>query len=464
MDILTQLLGRLHPVIVHLPIGFIILGILLYYLDRKKKEYSKVIPIIFFWGGIAALLACLTGYLGYQSEGFSYDSVKWHLWFGILTALFCFLFYFRLQLQSDKTILKKLSLPSFVLILFLLISYTGHLGGSITHGEDFLAEPLPIPIKKALGFEIFEKKEILLTDENWQEKQLYEDVIDPILNNKCVSCHNSKKSKGELVLSSMDHILTGGENGEIITTNNPENSELYRRLILPKDDDDRMPPKDKTQLTKEEIKLIKTWIKIGNPTEKSIQELQLDKSLFLSFFPKIIKNNYPDKEIPAASDLDITDIEDTGIHIDNISEATNFLSVTCINKPDFTNDNFDALSKISNQIAVLDLGNTQITDAIIEKIATLKHLTILKLDNTQVTGATIKKLSSLEHLKSINLVHTEFESKYLNDFVEFNTLEKVYLFNTNFKSNTLKSLNEGQVIIDYGDYQLPRISNDTIVY
>ncbi|MET2984675.1 c-type cytochrome domain-containing protein [Aureibaculum conchae] len=461
MEVLTQLLGRLHPVIVHLPIGFIILGLLLYYLDRKKAEFKNVIPLIFLLGGITAALACLTGYLGYQSEGYSYDSIKWHLWFGIITAIFCFVVYFRLKNKSN---FKKLPLKPTVVVMLFLISYTGHLGGSITHGEDYLVEPLPNTIKKALGFEIFEEKKIALTEENWQEKELYEDVIHPIINNKCVSCHNPKKSKGDLALNTFDAILLGGENGEVIVSNNTEKSELHRRLVLPEDDDDRMPPKDKTQLTKDEIKLIEKWIQIGNPTEKTIKELQLDKNLFLSFFPKILNNTYPDIEVPAVSSEDIIEIENIGVHIEKLSKITSFLSVTCINKPDFTDKDFETISKISNQIAVLDLGNTQITDAIIEKLTTLKHLTVLKLDNTKITGATLNKLSSLEHLKSINLTHTEFNSNYLNDLADFKSLEKVYLFNTNVESDAVKSLNNGKVTIDYGNYKLPTIANDTIVY
>ncbi|MDY7394218.1 c-type cytochrome domain-containing protein [Aureibaculum sp. 2210JD6-5] len=460
MEILTQLLGRLHPVIVHLPIGFIILGLLLYYLGQKKPEYKIVIPLIFLLGGITASLACVSGYLLYQSEGFSYDSVKWHLWFGIITAIFCFLMYYRLQ---NKSMLRKLPLVLIGILLFFLTSYTGHLGGSITHGDDYLVEPLPNNIKKALGFEIFEEKKILLTENNWQEKKLYEDIIHPILNNKCVSCHNPKKSKGDLALNTFDHILVGGENGEVITANNPEESELYSRLILPEDNDDRMPPKDKTQLTNDEIKLIETWIAIGNPTEKSIKELELEKNLFLSFFPKI-NTSYPNVEVAKASEEGIKSVEDKGIHVENLSKTTNFLSVTCINKPDFTDDDFESLSKISNQIAVLDLGNTKITDAIIEKLATLKHLTILKLDNTALTGSTIKKISSLEHLKSVNLTNSAFEGNYLKDFTSFKKLEKVYIYNTNVKSETVKSLNNGKIVIDYGNYELPTIANDTIVY
>src|SRR5680860_786622 len=97
MDVLKQLLGRLHPLIVHLPIGFIILGLLLQWYDRKTRQFGKVIGLIYLWGGISAALACITGYLQYLGEGYAFDTVKWHLWSGIATALFCFFMHARMR-------------------------------------------------------------------------------------------------------------------------------------------------------------------------------------------------------------------------------------------------------------------------------------------------------------------------------------------------------------------------------
>ncbi len=45
MDVIKQLLGRLHPLIVHLPIGFIILGLLLQWYDRKTRSHTKIIGL-----------------------------------------------------------------------------------------------------------------------------------------------------------------------------------------------------------------------------------------------------------------------------------------------------------------------------------------------------------------------------------------------------------------------------------
>ena len=138
--------------------------------------------------------------------------------------------------------LKGLSVPLLSVGILLLIAYTGHLGGSITHGEDYLVEPLPNNIKSALGYETYQKRPVILNEENWQEAQLYASLIDPILNNNCLSCHNKKRAKGGLLLNSKNNIMKGGENGEVIVAGIPEESSLYARLLLPEHHEDHMPP------------------------------------------------------------------------------------------------------------------------------------------------------------------------------------------------------------------------------
>ena len=465
MDVLLQLIGRLHPLIVHLPIGFIILGLLLQWHDRKTGQFGKVISIIYLWAGISAALACSTGYLQYLGEGYGFDTVKWHLWSGIATALFCFLMYARLREWKPMDFLSKVPVVAFSILFFVLISFTGHQGGNITHGEDYLVEPLPNSIKSALGYEIFEEKEIVLNEQNWEEALLYEDVVNPILNNKCVSCHNPKKIKGELLLDSEEGILTGGENGEVVEANKASDSEIFIRMNLPKDNDDHMPPDGKTQPSKEEIALLGAWLDAGHPFGGTIAESGLQKELFQSFFPKKIDNDYPNMEIAEASQDSIEAIKNKGIHIDKISKATNFLKVSCLNKPSFSDSDFALLHPLKNQIAILDLGGTQVTDVIFEKLATLPNLTVLHLDHTKLTGKDIEILaSSSEHLKSINLTDTEFQEPYLQKLADFKKLKKAYVFNTQLDANGTKSLKDGQITIDYGNYELPAIASDSIVY
>ena len=165
-----------------------------------------------------------------------------------------------------------------------------------------------------------------------------------------------------------------------------------------------------------------------------------------------------------ASKDSIKVIEEIGVHVDLISESSNFLSVSCINKPDFADSDFERLLPIAPQIARLDLGGSQVTDAIFEKLTLLTNLTILKLDNTSITGENIELLSSLEHLKSINLTASRFEEENLSTLSSLKNLKKVYLYKTKVNSGGIQTLNDGQIVIDYGDYELPPIPSDSIVY
>lgn len=464
MDIIKQLLGRLHPLIVHLPIGFIILALLLGWYARKREGYSQVVPLIYFWGGISAVLACVTGYLQYLAEGYAFDSVKWHLWSGITTALFSFIMYAKTRQGTTVGLLDTIPISLLSFLFFVLVSFTGHLGGAITHGEDYLIEPLPNTMKSALGFETFEEKEIVLNEATWEDALIYEEVIKPILNGKCVSCHNPKKTKGGLLLHTPEGILEGGENGMVLLTGNAEKSELFSRMALPLDHDDHMPPEGRTQPSSEEITLVGAWINAGHPFDATLKESGLPKELFSAFFPKKQDLDHPDMPVPEASVDSILMVEKIGLHVDLISEASNFLSVSAINLPTFQDNDFEVLASLRTQIARLDLGGTQITDAIFTKLALLPNLTILKLDHTAITGEQLEKIVHLAHLKSINLTYTDFKDSYFSVLGDFESLQKVYLFESGIGTQKVRTLKGGQVQIDYGDYEIPPLASDSIVY
>ena len=67
----------------------------------------------------------------------------------------------------------------------LALIVTGHLGGSITHGEGFLTgtEDENVIVKKPVIKDV-------------QQAKVYNDVVQPILAQKCYSCHNKSRQKG----------------------------------------------------------------------------------------------------------------------------------------------------------------------------------------------------------------------------------------------------------------------------
>jgi mono/diheme cytochrome c family protein len=94
-----------------------------------------------------------------------------------------------------------------------------------------------------------------------EEKVSFPDQIAPILQRRCLSCHNSSDRKGSLSLETAESWTTGGESGEPVVPGEPEESYLLE-LITPVQGRAAM-PKDADPLRAEEIALVRAWIAQG---------------------------------------------------------------------------------------------------------------------------------------------------------------------------------------------------------
>lgn len=90
--------------------------------------------------------------------------------------------------------------------------------------------------------------------------------IAPILEASCVKCHNSTKSKGKLNMETKEAAMKGGkEQGDkFIIAGKPDDSVMIKSILLPEDDDEAMPPKDKApRPDADKLALLKAWIAAG---------------------------------------------------------------------------------------------------------------------------------------------------------------------------------------------------------
>jgi mono/diheme cytochrome c family protein len=88
------------------------------------------------------------------------------------------------------------------------------------------------------------------------------DEVRAIFEGKCVECHNPAKTKGKLLMTTRETFLKAGESGAALIGVDAEKSELVKRLTLPKDHDDLMPPKG-GPLPAAEIDVIRRWVAEG---------------------------------------------------------------------------------------------------------------------------------------------------------------------------------------------------------
>jgi uncharacterized membrane protein len=262
-------LGRFHPLLVHLPIGFLVLlGALeaLAWFPRQRHLLTASRTILVL-SAVAAVLAAACGWL--LAEGGDYDErlLRLHRFTGVAVAVAAVLL---LALHARGW------LSIYRVVLLGTVGLTGlasHWGGSLTHGGDYLTKYAPGFVRAMLGAgrPAGNSGRALPTDP--LKQPAYAAIAEPILKQYCVACHGPEKSKGRLRLDSMEYILAGGADGKVVVPGHATDSELIKRLLLPEGNDDRMPPDGKPQPSPDDVVLLQWWIDAGVPGDKPVGEL-----------------------------------------------------------------------------------------------------------------------------------------------------------------------------------------------
>ena len=461
-EFLLPLMGRMHPVLVHLPIGILIFGILLCFFPQKAKNVLlPSIRLAFLIGGIAALLAGGSGFLQYQWEGFAWEDVQLHLVGGVVTAVGSFGVY--LLVKNVEILSAKIRVLA--LALGLILGITGHWGGNLTHGEGYFTEVLPSGLQSLFGVAIQPELGPQLTEETWENAQLYAEVIQPILNKNCKSCHNPRNRKGDLDLSSFTALRKGGEDGQVLTAGDAAHSALFARLLLPKDDEKHMPPAEKKQLSKEEIALIESWIQGGADESGTLAAAGISKNQVERFILKIEIPFYPTSALaPLAADS-LAGLKEMGLFAEAVEVGSGLLKISCINLPSFQDSDWKILESVQSRIAYLDLSGTQVSDAVVGQLSALPNLTVLKLNSTGIAGNSLKNLAQIKNLKLLYLNKTGVNISQVRALVSSKSLEKVFAFDTPASRELTTSGKPGfPFILEAGSYYLPKLATDSIVY
>lgn len=457
---LFDFIARFHPVLVHLPIGILLLACFFQWLLIKDRfaVLQPAIPVALFWGMVSAVVSCISGYFLSQSGDYDEQLVGRHQWLGIGVAIVSIVLWLLYQLSISESFARWISLFLVVLIIF-----TGHLGGSLTHGSGYLTEGLNAVADS--------KGPAIKPIPNIQEAVLYKDAIQPLLQARCYNCHGPNKKKGKLRLDTPEFIWKGGEDGKVIDTAKVDESELIKRLLLASTDEDHMPPKEKPQLTKTEIDLLHWWVSTGADVSKKIKDLPQTEKIktmltALQTGEQVEEKqavDIPAKAVAAADEKAITALKNAGVMIVPVAQNSNYLSASFVTVTLNADSVIKLLEPIQKQLVWLNLSYSGVTDAGLASVGKLDNLTRLFLNNTAVTDKGIVELKKTTSLGYINLVSTKISLTGLSQLKDLKELQSIYLYKTSVTNDQWNDLKKifPKVTLDSGGYVVPVLITDT---
>lgn len=134
-----EIIGRFHPLIVHLPIGIVIATFIIELASRSQRfnHLKSAVSFLLLLCIITSVISWFTGWIMPKEGLFDEDVVRLHFWFSLSMTLMTVVLYFIQKSKNPQ--LHKLYLPLFIVTMVLLV-LTGYNGGSLTHGDDYLSQ------------------------------------------------------------------------------------------------------------------------------------------------------------------------------------------------------------------------------------------------------------------------------------------------------------------------------------
>jgi len=446
-------LGRLHVVLLHVPIALIgLLAVLEWLLRWPRFRHANVnAGIILAVAAPAAVVTAACGWLLSWSGGYDASLLWWHKWTGIATASIAVLaaLLYRLDLRKPY----RVCLFSSVMVLLV----ASHLGGSLTHGSDYLVRYAPGPLRSWLAGSRASRKPQSEPKADPGSSEVFVTLVQPILRQNCFNCHGPEKTKGHLRLDSVAGILKGGENGPAIIPGKPLESLLVKRVQLPASSDDHMPPEGKPQPSAGDIALLQWWIQAGAPTNKTIAQLKPPPNISRLVQARIGPASAEIASKPAARPMAARKVapmasqiaDELGIAIGPVSRNEPWLQCNAsVAGTNFGDQQLARLAPLRLNLRWLDLGGTAITDRALPQIARMANLTRLHLERTSITDKGLKALAPLDNLEYLNLYGTSISDAGLQPLQALARLKQIYLWETKVSAEAATNFAQARVDSD----------------
>lgn len=408
-----QFFGRFHPLVVHLPIGLILLLPVLEIIGMRRPALREAAGLVLQFALATVLVAIVFGVLLAYGSGESGTTVTRHLRGGVLLAI-----ELLLCVAARRTLLERNRSRAYYGLLgvaLLTLTWTAHEGGSLTYGSGYLTRYMPPTLKRLVAPSAVSS----------HPNSFFAKHIFPVLDTKCVSCHGTNKEQGGLRLDSYESLMAGGKDGIVIAPRNPDGSLLLKKVTLPPSDPHFMPAEGRAPLTPGEIARVRAWVAAGaSPEVRSVpgifiagdeEEAPSPVGDYSALMPEIqqMQQSQAAKLVPVSAKPS-----------DGLILRTTDVTAS------FDDAQLAKFQKFAPFIVEAELGRTAVTDDSISTLVQFKNLRALHLEGTAVTGRNLAKLSALSQLAYLNLSATKVTSDAMGSLKNMPNLRHLYFFNT----------------------------------
>ncbi|MEY4108450.1 MAG: hypothetical protein RL181_2792 [Bacteroidota bacterium] len=421
--------GRLHPLLLHLPIGVFLFTCLLWWLrGHLESDKSPIFQWALAFSALSVPLTAISGFFLSREGGYEEELLRNHLWGGVVLSVLTWALWTGIKARPQRTNWWN----GLFAVAFLALLATGHWGGQLTHGTTFLAWP---------GEKSEEESQVVGTTlQASMSTSFYEAYVQPVWQGKCVSCHRPGKAKGQLVLQDVASALKGGETGPIWTPGNVEKSLFLQRIHLPLTDKEHMPPRGKTQLEPQEVALLEAWVRAGADTKLALGEIGDGHPL--QSYVSSVGSELPEKRytFPPASAGEVEKLNDAYCVVRPIAAASPALQADFFIRKAFDASRLNALQAVEEQLVRLNLGNMPVGDADMKALLSFSNLEKLILNHTDISDGGLEVLKKLPKLESLSLNGTKISTKAGAVLATFPALREVFLWNTQWTPEQVAQL------------------------
>ncbi len=414
LPLFLQVAGRMHPLILHFPIVLLLLAMVweLAVQTTANPLFRQTGDVLLLSAAVGAAVTAVLGLFLAQEGGYDADTLFWHKWSGVAIAFGAWAWY------SFRAFFRSAILPGrlFAALSVGILLVAGHQGATLTHGENYLLAPV-------MAFR--EKPPVQLED-----ALVFNDLVWPILEAKCMSCHNAAKSKGGLVMETEALLLKGGKHGSLWDSTAAQLGHLLQRIHLALEEKEHMPPKGKSQLTAQEICILYHWIKSGASFTQKIMNLPETDSLRILAADQLKKVEADPYTFPAADAPTVQKLNNDYRVVQTMAMNSPALDVEFFGVAAFKNEYLRELQLVKEQVVSLNLHKMPVQDADLPLVGVFPNLRKLDLSFTQITGATLGELTKLKALRQVSLSGTAVKAADLEQLRALPSLSTLYLWNT----------------------------------